>query len=353
LACYLDAPVNGGSSGSLATLLGALGPEIDVTVLGTAPDVVERVGAARPGAAMHVLTPVRNKGDARAIAEHVRMLRRLRPDVLHANLDHQWSGQYGMLAGVLSGTPVLAAVHAVWPHPHRLQQRLVHALARRVDAYVAVSKFAARTTEELLGLPVGAVHVIHNGVTPPPELAARPAMSAPVVGAVGRLSPEKGFDVLLRAMAKIPDAHLVLVGDGDERAELEALAEATGVTGRVTFAGWVDPPWAQHWSFDVLVVPSRNESFGLVLLEAMHAGIPAVAAAVGGIPELIVDGENGLLVPPQDPDALADAVHGLLADAERRAAMTARARVTAAAFTPAAMAARFTGLYGEIARRRA
>lgn len=352
LLCYIDAPVYGGSAGALAMLLSSLDPAIDVTLVGTAPEVVERVGAARDGITVETLPKVRNKADLRAIVRHLRLVRRLRPDVLHANLDHQWGGQYGILAGLLSRTPVVAMVHAVWPHPDRLQRALIHALAKRVDTYVAVSAFVARSTELLLGLAAGEVRVIYNGVPPAPPLASRRESVRPVVGAVGRLSFEKGIDTLVRAVEAVPDCDVVIVGDGPDRPELEALSASLGVADRVTFAGWVDPPWTSHWTFDLLAMPSHYEGFPLVLLEAMQAGIPVVASAVGGIPEMIVDGHDGVLVPPQDPHALAAALKNLLDDTEGRQAMATRARSVAERFTTARMAEEFEALYREAASKR-
>ena len=351
LVCYLDAPTPGGSSRSLTTLIAALGPHIDVTVMGTSADVVAQVAAGRPGTTTRVLTRVRNKGDVVAIAQHVQALRQLRPDILHANLDSQWSGQYGMFAGVVTRTPVLAAVHAVWPTPARVQHSLIRVLARRIDVYVGISEFVARSTETLLGLPVGRACVIYNGVSPPATVAPPHERREPVVGIVGRLAPEKGVDVAIRAMPDIPEGHLIVVGEGDERTHLESLADTLGIARRVTFAGWVEPPWAEHWSFDVLVAPSLNEGFSLVVLEALLAGIPVVAARVGGIPEMITDGDNGLLVPPGDPPALARAVNELLADPERRRVMAERGLATALErFTPAKMATQFEALYAQLVR---
>jgi glycosyltransferase involved in cell wall biosynthesis len=214
-----------------------------------------------------------------------------------------------------------------------------------------VSAFVARSTELLLGLPAGAVRVIYNGVPPAPALASRSPSSTPVIGAVGRLSHEKGLDTLLRAVQAIPDCQLTILGDGDERANLESLASSLGIAGRVTFAGWVEPPWTARWSFDVLAMPSHYEGFPLVLLEAMQAGIPVVASAVGGIPEMIVDGHDGVLVPPQDSDALARALTAVLADRAGREAMTGRARVVAERFTTERMAEQFEALYAELPSR--
>jgi len=353
VACYLDAPSLGGSAASLATLLAALDPDIAVTVVGTTAHVVDDVAAARPGSTTHVLPPVRNKADVRSIARHVGALRRIRPDIVHANLDSQWTGQYGLLAAVVTRTPAVAVVHSVWSEPHPVQAVAVRRLARRVDAYVAVSAFAARATEALLRLRPGAVRVIANGVAAPGALAPPPDLGVPVVGAVGRLSPEKGIDVLLRAMALVPDARLVVVGEGPQRPELEALARRLGIAGRVTFAGWADPPWAATWSFDVLAVPSFTEGFGLVVVEAMLAGIPVVATAVGAIPEVVHDQVTGMLVAPGDPSALGAALRTLLGDPDRRRQLAAAARAEAALrFTTQRMASAFEALYAELASHR-
>jgi glycosyltransferase involved in cell wall biosynthesis len=352
LACYLDAPRRGGSSTALATLLTSLDERIEVTVVGSSSDVVEHVAAARPGTATRVLSAVRNKTDIGSMAEIVRTVRHLHPDVLHANLDSQWSAQYGLLAAVLTRTPVVAVVHSVWPRPHRFQRMLIKRLARRVDTYVGVSRYTARSTEALLGLTDGSVRVIYNGVPDPPERAVRSGDGL-VVGAVGRLSPEKGYHVLLQAMRAVPDVRLVLLGDGPQRPELEELASHLGIAERVTFAGWIEPPWAARWAFDVLVLPSFSEGFGLVVVEAMLANVPVIATAVGAVPEIVADEETGLLVPSGDPDALAKAIERLLGDAGLRADYARRARAIASErFTTAKMAAEFETLYGELSAHR-
>jgi len=226
-------------------------------------------------------------------------------------------------------------------------------LARRVNVYVGVSGYTARSTEALLGLADGSVRVIYNGVPDPPSTLAPPSGDGLVVGAVGRLSPEKGYHVLLEAMRDVPDGRLVLVGDGPQRAELEALARDLGLEKRVTFAGWVDPPWAARWAFDVLVLPSFSEGFGLVVVEAMLANVPVVATAVGAIPEIVAEGETGLLVAPGDPAALAQGIKHVLGDATLRADFARRARANASErFTTAKMAAEFEKLYAELSAQR-
>ncbi|HLM95515.1 MAG TPA: glycosyltransferase [Acidimicrobiales bacterium] len=349
LACYLDASRQGGSSASLAVLLGALGPDIDVTVMGTSEEIVTWVASVRPGTATHVLSPVRSKFDLRSIREHLRAVRHLEPDILHVNLDNPFTAPYGLMAGVLTRTVTIAVVHSATPAWNRRQQWLVRLVAPRVDAYVGVSGAVARSTEALLGLPTGSARVIYNGAEPPSSVATRDAAPEPLVGAVGRLAPEKGYPVLLQAIRALPGCRVVFVGDGVERAALEAQVAELGLTERVVFAGWVEPPWTARWAVDVLAVPSFTEGFPLVIVEAMLAGIPVVASSVGGIPEIVVDGETGLLVPAGDAPALTAALERLLGDRDLRGAIAARSRsVAEQSYTSAAMAAKFEALYHQL-----
>jgi glycosyltransferase involved in cell wall biosynthesis len=222
-------------------------------------------------------------------------------------------------------------------------------LARFVDVYVAVSEDVAARCEPLLELPPGSISVIPNGIPDPGTIADRSQLDGTVIGAVGRLSPEKGFATLVEAMRWVDGRRLVLIGDGPERARLHAMAEELGVADRVTFAGWVDWPWVARWAFDLLVVPSLSESFGLVVAEGMLAQTPIVATRVGGIPELVVEGETGTLVPPNDPRALADAINKLLGDPMLREAMGQRGReVALERLTASSMARAFTDLYSSM-----
>ena len=179
------------------------------------------------------------------------------------------------------------------------------------------------------GWPAERAHVVPNfaqdfaGAAP----AALPAPpGAPRLLALGRLHRNKGFDVLLRALASLPGAHLSLAGEGPERAALEALARELGVAGRVAFLGWREDAGALLAACDVFVCPSRHEPLGNVVLEAWSATRPVVAAAAQGPREVVRDGETGLLVPVEAPEPLAAAVASLRADAPRRAALAAAGR---------------------------
>jgi len=150
---------------------------------------------------------------------------------------------------------------------------------------------------------------------------------ARVLLAMGRLHPNKDFPTLLRALARLPgDVHLALAGDGPDRAELDALARQLGLGGRVAFLGWRQDVGALLAACSLLVVPSRIEPLGNVVLEGFSAARPVVAAAADGPRELIEDGRTGLLAPIGDDAALAAAIGALLADPARAAAIGAAGR---------------------------
>ena len=139
-----------------------------------------------------------------------------------------------------------------------------------------------------------------------------------LVGCVARLEAEKGHRTLLEAwplvLRRVPDAYLIVVGEGSLSGDLEALAAELGISHRVVFTGRRDDIPAVTAALDVAVLPSYREAQGLVVLEAMALARPIVASNVGGVPEMIEDGVSGLLVPPHDAVALADAISRLLLD---------------------------------------
>jgi glycosyltransferase involved in cell wall biosynthesis len=349
---YTDSAVRGGAEESLGTLIAGLGPHVEVTVVGVDRGVVEWLAARRRGSASVVLPPVRNKLGVGAILAHVRAVRRLRPDVLHANLPATFTCQYGILAGLLARVPVVVVEASPIGGDSRLQRRLKRALSTRIAAHVAPGERSARTVEQVVGLPAGSVRTIYNGVTDTGPAPREHAGRGAVVGALGRLSREKGMDVLVRALALLPvGTRAVVVGDGPERASLERLAAELGVTDRLELPGWEDDARARLATFDVLALPSRFEAFPLAILEAMLAGVPVVATDVGSVVEAVADGETGLLVPPDDPEALAATLERLLADGELRARFGRSARVRAELqFTASVQARSFEALYEEIRR---
>jgi len=180
--------------------------------------------------------------------------------------------------------------------------------------------------------------------------AALPGAGGPLLLAMGRLHPNKGFDMLLRALPLVPEATLCIAGEGPERAELEALAREIGVAARTHFLGWREDRGALLAACDLFVCPSRHEPLGNVLLEAWSAARPVLAAAAQGPMELLEPDQDGVLVPLEDPGALGRAMRALLADAPRRAALAAAGRARfAASFAEAPVLAQWRGFLGRIA----
>ncbi|HVV59787.1 MAG TPA: glycosyltransferase, partial [Gaiellaceae bacterium] len=345
LAVYTDADRVAGAEHALGALLAGLDPALRVTVVGTDAAVVRRLAAQRPGAETSVLRPVRGKTDLRGALEHLRAVRRLRPDVLQLNLRHPYSCQYALAAGLATrGVRVVAVEHRPVPAADRLQRLLKRLTSRRLAAHVAVSDSSAREVERLAGLPDGSVRTIHNGLAPVDPAPRRGGGT--LLGAAGRFVPQKGFDVLLRALAELPQASLLLVGDGPERPRLERLVDELGLRDRVELTGWRPDAARLLAAVDAVVVPSRAEPFGLVALEAMSAGVPVIASAVDGLAEVVTDGETGLLVPPDDPRLLAEAIARVLVDRSLSRALGERGReVATTAFSRERMTGAFEDLY--------
>lgn len=201
---------------------------------------------------------------------------------------------------------------------------------------------------------------ILNGVTASPPPADRPALAAewgipverPLLVTVGRLVHQKNHSLALRALAQVPDASLAIVGEGPLRNELEAEAERLGVSARVLFAGVRADARSIMGAADAVVLCSRWEGLPLVALEALAAGTPLVATDVRGLRELLVDGETALLVPHDDPLALAAALGRVVSDRELTAVLAKGGRELAGQHTNERMVREFLALYEELLSER-
>ena len=278
----------------------------------------------------------RGRWDLAAWGPLVRLLRSGTVDVVHGHMFG--SNVWAVVLGRLTGVPVVIAHEHSWAFTGDRTRRLVdrHVIGRGSDVVIACSEEDRRRMIEVEGIAPGRVLFVPNGVAarePTPGRDPRRelgiAADAPVVGSVGTLRPEKRFDVLLRAAARLvawPGFRVVIVGAGPERGRLERLAAELGLADAVMLLGArTDVPDVIR-AFDVAVNCSDFEGTPLSVLEYMDAGLPVVAARVGGLPSLIDDGVHGLLVPRRDPAALADALDELLADGDRRRAMGAAGR---------------------------
>jgi glycosyltransferase involved in cell wall biosynthesis len=200
--------------------------------------------------------------------------------------------------------------------------------------------------------PPARVHYLPNFVedfagSTPANLPA--AISAPRLLAMGRLHANKGFDVLLRALALLPRGHVYLAGAGPEEAALRALAAELCITDRVSFLGWRRDIGSLLAASDIFICSSRHEPLGNIVLEAWSAAKPVIAAAAQGPSELISDGKDGVLVPREDARALAAAIAELTANAERAAALAAAGRAHfAATFAEAPVIAHWRRVLAEL-----
>jgi glycosyltransferase involved in cell wall biosynthesis len=352
LVAYTDNEALGGADLSMMHLLARLRPEVEVTVVGVAREIAERVASGRPSADVRIVPKPRTGHDVRSLAAHMRALRAIAPEIVHANLSSPWSCQYAIAAaGILRRPKVVAVYQLPVPPVDDRQRRAKRLTSRAVTRHVGVGERTSREVERLVDLPPGSVATVHNGV---PDLAraeqnATRSHDRPLIGAVGRVAHQKGFDVLLRALADVPGADLRIVGDGEERPSLERLARELGVDDRVAWTGWSDDPRGALDDLDVFVLSSRFEGFPLVVLEALLARLAVVATDVGSVAEAVRDGETGLLVPPDDPGALAAALRRSLADRDLRRRLGERGReLVLARYTADAMARSFEAIYAEL-----
>ncbi len=256
-----------------------------------------------------------------------------RPALVHAHLSH--AQLYAIPASKLAGVPVITGHHNDDPFIRRFPFRQVYRQLWRMTAGgSAISSAVAEFCREIEGESADRLCVIRYGMDVTEDVTGQAASRAalrtsiglhadtPVIGCVGRLTEQKGMTYAIDAFARVhaqhPQAVLLILGDGELRADLQAQAAALNLDDAVRFLGWRDNAAVWMNAFDVFLFPSLWEGFGLVLLEAMAACLPVVASRVSAIPEVIADGETGILVSPHDIDAMASALSRLIADAPLR-----------------------------------
>jgi glycosyltransferase involved in cell wall biosynthesis len=257
--------------------------------------------------------------------------------------------------------------HSAWER-YRLPTRVLNSLTmRRNDSLIAVSESVAhsmRSSRIRRLLTASEPRVIYHGID---EAAARSGPEARqlarealgfgdeirLIGTVGSLTPKKDQATLIRALTLCDSTvRLIIIGDGPLREELRNLVMRLGLVERVSFLGVRDDVQRLLPALDLFVLPSQHEGLGLVLLEAMAAGICCIGTRVGGIPEVIQDGLNGVLVPPADPAAMATAIDLLLEDRERCRQFAEAAKATVSSFSIARAMAEVADVYDALQRGR-
>lgn len=320
----------GGAELSLLGLLDALEQDdalekdVSVMVLASAEgpeELYQRL--AKLGVPAERVRGLARRPSISAVPNLVRALRSCRPALVHLNLSDQGDGLAGMAAGRTLGLPVTATLRLVLPGRRRALERLSRFSLSHAQEAIGVSDAVGRYLSDR-GIRST---VIYNGIDPvplEPDARARLGLGRDdfVVGGIGRLDTQKGWDVLCEAAtlvrARVPGARFVIIGDGPERESLNQHAIAAGVE----LAGYRGQAGGLVSAFDVFAVPSRYEGFGRVAVEAMLGGVPVVASSIGGLPEVV--GDAGTLVPPCDPSALAEAIVSLAEHPSLRADLARR-----------------------------
>lgn len=268
-----------------------------------------------------------------AFGRFYRLLRQEQPLILHSWMFH--ANIPGRVVGRLARVPIIISSERTMGQEGQVRRRLNRLTTPLANRVICVSERVAEFAAHEIGIPAQKLVVVPNGIdlthycSLPSQAKARTAFNlpaeGPIIGAIGRPRPVKGYNFLLDAWVQVtqahPDAHLLFVGDGPDQFALQAQAKQLGLQERVTFLG--DQLNIPHLlpALDLLALPSLHEGMPNVALEAMAASLPVVATAVGGTPEVVIDGETGILVPSRDAIALAEALSALINDPIKAKAM--------------------------------
>jgi glycosyltransferase involved in cell wall biosynthesis len=288
---------------------------------GVRPRVIEELGRE-----------VSPANDLRATLRMYRLIRQSRPHIVHTHMAK--AGTAGRLAARLAGVPII--VHTFHGHTFHsyfgraktaLFLQIERALASLTDRLIAVGEEQRRDIAAYRVAPLDKIAVIPLGLPIEPMLKAereRGKLKAELnlngqsklVGIVARLVPIKAHEVFLQAAAQVhaaaPESQFLVIGDGERRGELTEMVSRLGLNDAVHFLGWRDDMSRVYADLDVVALSSNNEGSPVALIEAMAAARPVVATNVGGVREVVKDGETGVLVPPRDPEAMAQAILKLL-----------------------------------------
>jgi phosphatidylinositol alpha-mannosyltransferase len=361
IVCPYDWTRHGGVQAHIAALAAHLAADHDVRVFAPAAHPVADRSVIEVGRPV----PVRYNRSVAPVAlsplaprRVLRALRDFEPHVTHVH--EPLAPVVSAAAAAFGPRPVVGTFHA-WSSSDRLYRAaapVVRRVAERLAVRIAVSPAAQAFAGEALGLPLGAFRLIPNGVDTASYAKAEPLPELvdperPLLLFVGRLEPRKGLDVLVRAFLRLrttrPRLRLCVVGEGPDRQRCQDMIPSS-IRPDVLFVGAVseEAKPRYHASADLYVAPNTGgESFGIVLLEAMSAGLPVVASDIPGFRTVLKDGRQGRFAPPNDAFALAESIDTLLANEKLRQAMAAEGRRTAADYDWSVVGAKVLELYRE------
>lgn len=342
LLYFCNTRERGGVEEHILTLLRGLERKYFRLHLVCTPTVADKLRADVPGDVELIPLLLAKPAHAAAAWRLARILRRRKIGILHSHLFY--GSLFASPIGGLCRAPVIVEtphIREMWRAGWKAHYGIDRMVGRFVDRYVAVSEANAQYLAKVKGLPRRKMTVIRSAAAverfdpaarPPAGLKSSLGFGAsdPVMAVIGRLQPQKGHAVLLEAMPLVlreaPQARLVCVGEGSLRGALEARTRELGIEGAVRFAGY--PKDIVDWLAlaDFTVLPSFFEGLPLAAIESLAAGRPMVATAVDGTPEVILDGETGLLVPPGDPPALAAAICRMIGEPAMRTSMAEKGR---------------------------
>jgi glycosyltransferase involved in cell wall biosynthesis len=305
-------------------------------------------GSMRDLAAKHGVTPryltelgreVSPVNDLRATLAMYRMIRSSKPHIVHTHMAK--AGTAGRLAAKLAGVPIIVhtfhghTFHSYWgPVKSAVFLQIERTLGAMTDRIIAVgdaqkadiANYGVAPLSKIRTIPLGLeidqmLDAEHHTGKLRAELGVGPDRK--LIGIVARLVPIKAHELFLEAAVSIraaqPDTTFLIIGDGERRAELESMAQQLGVADVTRFMGWRSDMRDVYADLNVVTLCSNNEGSPVALIEALAAGRPVVSTRVGGVPNVVQDGENGLLVPPRDAAAFAEGILTLLRDPARAA----------------------------------
>jgi len=313
----------------------------------------------------NVLSHSRFNYDPRKLTDILRICRRYHIDIIHTHLHKD--AVAGLLSAFFQNIPVVVHEHGAIFLPglqysgFRAMLRLLH---RRAAAFIANSQASARQLTIASGVNPSKITVIYNAVDTNifrPDADARKRIRAQqefcddavVVGFVGRVHRDKGIDLLVGAMGLLcrdnPKFHLLILGNGPMENLLQRRAAKSGISDHIHFAGFQPNPAVWMNAFDIGCLPSRNESFGLAAAEMMCMQVPLICTAVGGLEELMKNGQNAVVLKENTPQHIAAAIRRLATDAELQKKLTQHAAAFVKQFSIETFIQKIEALYSNLA----